>query len=166
MNMNCRSDIPYPPLAVEGKNKRYADILMPLYIGSGGELTSLSSYAYQALITEPKDKRLSDILECISLTEMTHFRMLGKLIVKLGGDPVLYIPYNKNRRQYWNSSFCDNRYDQRAFINSNISSEKKAVENYKRAYELINDRFIRDVIKRIIIDEEHHIKIFKELSDN
>lgn len=163
MKMNCRLQIPYPPVTVEAKNKRYADILMPLYTGSESELTALSNYSYQALITENNNKRLSDILECISLTEMTHFRILGKLIHKLGADPVLYIPIQKNRRQYWNSAFCDFTYEPQIFLNSNIISEKRGIEAYTYAYNNINDPFIRDILKRIIADEEHHIKIFNSL---
>ena len=34
---------------------------------------------------------------------------------------------------------------------------------YKEAYEKINDKYIKSIINRILLDEEIHVSIFKEI---
>lgn len=163
MKMNCRLDMPYPAVRVNEKNLHYADILMPLYAGANGELTSIATYGYQSLISENENKRLSDILECISIAEMQHFHILGKLITKLGTDPILCIRPQRGRMQYWSSYYADHSKEPYRFLKNNIEAEKKSIISYNNAFKEISDKNVRDILDRIIADEEHHIKIFTEL---
>lgn len=163
MNINFRSTISYPAIRTEKRDLNAVQILMPLYTGAYGELTSLSNYTYQSLITQRRNKRLSDILDCISMTEMKHFRILGSVIKMLGGDPVFRLELPKRRYQWWNSEFCDFEKNPEVFIQSNIISETEGLRAYRRALSSINDKYIKLIIERIIIDEELHIKIFEEL---
>lgn len=45
----------------------------------------------------------------------------------------------------------------------NIESEEKAIASYLKRIEQINDAYVHKVLERIILDEEHHIKIFRQL---
>lgn len=163
MNMNCRLPLPYPAARVQEKNLNYAKMLMPSYSGAKSELSAITTYCYQSLITAQENKRLSDILDCISGVEMKHFRLLGQLICLLGADPSLYIKIPRGKAQYWSSYFTDFTKDQRSFILNNIKDEEAAVMTYEEIYRKIPDQGVRAVLERIIADEEHHIKIFKEL---
>lgn len=42
-------------------------------------------------------------------------------------------------------------------------SERKAIENYKYHILIIKDSHIRELLERIILDEELHVKLFIEL---
>lgn len=46
-----------------------------------------------------------------------------------------------------------------------IQSEQKAIDNYNYHITLIQDRYIRKLLERIIIDEVLHIKLLKEMND-
>ena len=59
---------------------------------------------------------------------------------------------------YVNYDTCIN-----GMILEDIKAETKAIENYGKHLCLINDRHIRKLIERIILDEKLHLRIFKEL---
>ncbi len=158
-----RLNIPYPTVSVDSKNLEYAQILNCLYAGPYGELSGLSTYMYQAVITEKKDKRLSDIIDCISLTELKHFRILAGLIHMLGADPLLYSTNNKGKMIWWNGQNVSYNNDINSMLMNNINEEIYGISAYKKACSQIKDNRIKAVLERIILDEEYHVKIFKEL---
>ena len=51
-------------------------------------------------------------------------------------------------------------------LKNNIKDEEIAIKNYKDIIKYANDEIITDIINRIILDEEHHIKIFKSILKN
>lgn len=163
MYKQCLLSLPYPEIKVERPNRKYAVLLAQFISGANSELTSISDYAFQSIITEATDQSLSDILECISITEMKHFRIIAKTIQKLGSTPVFWHANKHGKKQFWNTGFVDYRCDVREFLKENIFNEKKAIINYKNALLQINDTYIRQIIERIILDEEHHITLFSSM---
>lgn len=163
MNTSCNLSNPYPEIRVERPSRKSAILLTQFLAGRDSELTAISDYAFQSVITESCDPALSDILECISITEMKHFRILSNLITKLGSPPVLFTTDRRGHKHFWNSSFSNTNTEPLKFIAENIQNEKTAVSNYRQIALQINDRYIREVIERIILDEEHHLKIFSSL---
>ena len=55
---------------------------------------------------------------------------------------------------------------QMELLKNNIKVEEIAIKNYKDIIKYANDEIITDIINRIILDEEHHIKIFKSILKN
>ena len=53
------------------------------------ELNAISEYLYQSIMFRETMPGLSDMFDGIALDEMHHFRMLGELINRLGGDPTV-----------------------------------------------------------------------------
>ena len=45
----------------------------------------------------------------------------------------------------------------------NIQTEKMAIKEYERLIENTEDKCIKDILSRIIKDEENHIRIFKAM---
>lgn len=161
----CKLDIPYPPIEVSQKDRGYAVLLLNNYAGNNSELTALTQYFYQYLITEHQYEELAETLECISIVEMHHMEMLGELIVKLDGDPQMRT-YNNCSSLYWCSNRVNPTKDIKSFLLKNIESEKTAIKNYETRISQIDDPKIQKILKRIILDEEYHIKLFENfLSD-
>ena len=159
--MNCGLNLPYPPIEVERKNTCSAGILLNDYAGKHGEMTAITQYLYQHFITGVQFKELSKDLECIAASEMKHMEMLGELIVLLGGDPLLRT-LNSGGAVYWNGNNIKPTKNIRCFLNENIAGEETAIQNYRQHIVQIKDRYVRAVLERIILDEEHHISIFKQ----
>lgn len=155
---DCRLDIPYPEAVTEGKNLRWAQLLSSDYAGQMGELTAITKYLYQNLILEERCPELASTLRCVAMVEMHHLELLGKLIVAFGGDPT----YRVGSR-WWNGVYAASPTDPAFILRQNLNAERMAVMGYRRRLEQIGDPCARKVIERIILDEEHHAKLFEEM---
>ena len=149
------SELPYPQIEVTG-NVAQSKLLMPNYCGAGGELTATLTYCFQSYIT-PKYPDIARALMGIAKVEMCHHRLLGDAIYKLGGYPIM------GARTYWNGSYVNYTLDPKKFLQQNISAEENAIINYERTILNLDNESVKMLLERIILDEEHHIKIFKEL---
>lgn len=149
------SELPYPEVNVE-ENVADSKLLMPNYGGPAGEITAIMTYSFQNFISV-NNGDLSNIMEGISISEMKHMDLLGTTIYKLGGYPVM------GGRTYWNGSFANYTLDPKKFLQQNIMSEETAIMNYERTILNLSQESIKLLLERIILDEEVHIKIFKDL---
>lgn len=147
------SDLHYPTLQVE-KNLHDSKILMPVYGGVQGEITAVMTYTYQHFVAE--DEALKEMLEGVSIAEMKHVDLLGNAITALGGYPVI------GGRAYWSGSYVNYTLDPKRFLRQNILAEENAILGYERAILNLSQDSVKNLIERIILDEEIHVKLFKE----
>ncbi len=156
---------PYPKVQVERKNIKYAKLLLEDYSGINGELTEICQYIYQKFDTSDEDNTFSFVLSKIAIVEMKHLELLGKTIKLLGLNPK-FINTNKGYYDYWNSSFIDYNTNKTQMLKLDIEKEKLAINNYLKDIQLIKDKYIQELLYRIIEDEELHIKCFYQLLGN
>ena len=147
-----KCDLPYPEVNV-AKDLSEARLILPNYAGRDSETTAILTYVYQSYMTAD----LKKILEEISIVEMTHHEMLGEAIVKLGGYPII------GSGCFWNGSFINYTSNPKVYLKNNIDGEKLAIKNYEKTILALNQRDLKLLLERIILDEEVHIKIFEEL---
>lgn len=149
------SDLPYPKIEVE-QNVAESKLLMPVYGGSASELTAVLTYSFQRYVS-PKYPEITTALKGIAITEMHLHELLGETIYALGGYPVM------GARTYWNGSLVNYTLDPRKYLRQNIVAEETAILNYERTILNLTTDSVKMLLERIILDEEVHIKIFKEL---
>jgi bacterioferritin len=159
-NRWCALPDPYPePMAVR-QNRYYATILLEDYAGAVSEMTAINQYFYHHLTFENYPD-LAELEECISIIEMHHLELLGETILLLGVPPE-YRTLTNNRATYWNASYVyygNNVCDRLA---ADIAAEKVAIQTYRQHQYLIDDLYIRQLLERIIRDEEHHLMLFSQ----
>lgn len=159
MSYDTRSDLPYPDdIKINEKNAEEVKLLMPIYSGRDSETTSFLTYSYQHYILKPEYEKLSEMIEHISIVEMIHHDLLGTMIVQLGGTPIIGSNYN-----YWQGGYINYAKDVLNIINNNIVSEKKSIEDYKKILIRLSSDTVKEVVKRIISDEEIHLKAFESM---
>ena len=96
---------------------------------------------------------------------MKHLELLGKAIHLLGLPPK-YVSYTSdNIKRYWTSSFINYTTSLKNMLKQDIKSESMAIENYRKHKETINDAYIKQLLTRIIEDEQVHLSIFQRLLD-
>lgn len=157
----CNLPLPYPEVCVTESNINYARLLSSAYAGDGGELSAVLQYTYGHLVTEGiEPSQLSAVLSCVSVTEMRHLEILGELITKLGGDPKFC---DMQRRGCFDAGKVNYQTSPDRILRAAISGEKAAIAMYRDLIRRIDDSCIREILRRIILDEEHHIKLFSEL---
>lgn len=161
-SFNPTLEIPIPKIEVSSKNPELAYKLLQVYAGNVSELTAINQYSFQSFYLN-KYKDLSKILEQIAEVEMGHLKILAELICALGLIPY-YVTYNCSYKAIpWNADYVDYTTDYRNMLLSNINSEVTAIKDYNKLISETNDPNVKDILNRIIMDEERHLEIFGEL---
>lgn len=141
------------------QNQRYANLLYDNFAGSAGELTAVTQYIYEHIELK-RYESFSKILRSIAIEEMYHLELLGELIRKLG-KKAYFIDKNQC---YWNTEnikyHFNNIYDMLMF---NITLEKESIEGYKEVIKYTQNKSIKELLERIILDEQTHLEIFNRL---
>lgn len=149
---------PYPEIAAAEPNICYARLLLDDYAGTVSEMTSVCQYMYHEVMT--CEMKVQDALKGIAAVEMRHISVLAELIRKLGGEPLL----RNGSGIYWSPKFiyCGSRLADR--IRADIDAEQRSISCYELHIELIEDPGIKNILRRIILDEELHIRLLKDIS--
>ncbi len=160
-NFNEIENDPYPKIENIKQDYRFGKMLYDSYAGSYGELTAITQYVYEN-ITNEENKELRNVLMRVAMDEMHHLKILGDLLVELG-----FIPYYMGSR---NNKWCSDRVKYKfnsveEMMKYNIQTEKIAIKEYERLIQNTEDKCIKDVLSRIIKDEENHIRIFKAMCE-
>ena len=96
---------------------------------------------------------------------MHHLAILGKIIHLLGASPI-YAEVNRGEETYWNADFIYYDTDLKTILEINMEEEKHAIQNYQMVLNVIEDIYIKEMIKRILEDEYLHLEIFMRLRQN
>lgn len=91
---------------------------------------------------------------------MLHLELLGDLIKRLGG-----VPYYINKEKcVWSTENVKYHFSTiYEMLTYNIESEKSAIKGYREAIKNTQNKSIKDLIERIILDEQTHLEIFNRL---
>lgn len=156
------SEKPYPPLRVECPNPRYAAEMLSNVGACCSEMSAVSLYLYNSIILTDENKEFSQIFHKISIVEMRHLDIFAHLAHMLGADPRLWT-CNGKRPCYW-SPAC-NRYPMQlnSLITNSLQGEQDTICKYRQQAEEICDAYIVDLLNRIILDEQIHVQIFREM---
>ena len=158
-NLPTSAEGAYPEVMITTKDRNTANILQNLYCDCNSETEAVLGYIYQYYITQPMEEDIAEIFEKISITEMRHHELLGKTIVKLGGVPY----YVNGRNMPFRISCISPTRNLKEILRNNIKDEERAIENYERAIDRIDNDSIKDLLKRIIEDEQVHLKTLQTI---
>lgn len=155
-------DLPYPEIKVKEKNSKYINLILLNYSSATSEFDAIAQYTYHQIALSYDNQEISDTLHGISIVEMHHLEILGKIILLLGGEPGFWIENKK--KSYWSSKLINyNLSSIKDILTVDIQDEKSAIKQYKETINKIDDEYINAVLKRIILDEEFHIQLLVNL---
>ena len=158
--MEYKVNLPYPKIEVEKKDKRVASFLLNSYAGRVSEDTAIHDYIFQMMMLDnPIYKKT---LKGIAIVEMHHLEILGNLIYALGCTP-LFGKVEKNEIDWFTGSYANYDNDFTSVLQNDIEEEQKTIEQYQKVIRLTNDLNVKQVLQRIILDEEYHIELFSKM---
>lgn len=153
------NNVTYPEFVNIEPDLNFAKMLYDSYAGAKSELTAVLTYMYEYLTNEDAED-VSMLLKMISRQEMKHLELLGEILVFNGLNPYFMSSYgNKWCSDMVKCSF-KSIYD---MLEHNILSEHEAISEYTRLISICSNQSIKEVLRRIIADEENHIQIFEML---
>jgi bacterioferritin len=92
---------------------------------------------------------------------MKHLELLGKTIELLGKRPIMRCNH-ANVNRFWSAKFVYYGKDVYDRLSANIQHEMDAICNYRNHQRHIADPRIQELLERIILDEEYHLKLFSQ----
>lgn len=152
---------PYPEINVNMPDFRDVRCLINDYAGFCSETTAIFSYIYQSFVLADSYPDIAKALEGIAIVEMHHLSMLGHTIERLHGDPKF-----SGLNGFWNGAYVNYNKNVKAILQKDIKDEQLAIADYRRTIKCLTNNSIKELIERIIQDEELHIKILQELLDS
>lgn len=156
---------PYPPLCIERPNPAYAAEMLSNIGACSSEMSTVSLYIYNSTILTDRNREYAQIFHKLSMVEMHHLDIFAHLAHMLGADPRLWTCSGK-RPCYW-SPAC-NRYpiQMEMLIKNALQGEQDTILKYRRQASQICDAHVVDLLNRIILDEQLHVQIFKEMLED
>ena len=157
----------YPEITVTSLPFEVIRKIKSIYADSRSEMTSVMQYIYQHFILGSANglENISHTMEQISVTEMEHYEMLAKILVKCGVDPrnCVYIDNNIDICDYWKASFVNYTRDFINIFEENIKLEQAGINSYLELIQMTDNENLKEIVERIIEDERSHIAYFKSV---
>ena len=159
-------DIPYPKIQVERPNIEYAKILSNIYAGEVSEESCIGLYIFEHISLFNTYLEYAEALKKIAIVEMHHLEILGELIDLLGMKPA-FMSYDNLKKECipWNACYINYNTNIKDIIDLDIQAEENAIACYQDLLTIIKDKYITQILERIIMDEELHLSIFREFKD-
>ena len=153
-------DLPYPSFDGIEKDPISAKIIAPAYAGLKGELAATLQYVYHHYFFEETNEEIANALMGIAISEMHHLEILGKLLLKLGVEPI-YSQCPPLKWNFYSPSEISYTKNPQKMLMDDIMGELLAIKEYEKMIKLLENEQVSAVISRIILDEELHVKVLK-----
>jgi hypothetical protein len=141
-------------IKVEGKNKKYSELLKECYCGISSDLTTFLLFKYEYILFYKDDRSFSLNMNKISNDSLAHIDILGKLICLLGEKPEI-IPNAYIDHFFYN--------DKKTLLETNIRLIKEKIILYTKTLNRISDTYIKDILENFIVEEIRNLRILEIL---
>lgn len=162
--MRFAADAPYPSVQVTHQDPELGAQILDNVGGSNSEISTIALYIYNHYITNDEFKSVGEIFRQIAMVEMHHLDIFSGLSLALGMEPRLWTRQN-NRFQYWTPSYVNYALDLKTMVLRALNGELAAIEKYEKQIDSTDDNYIIANLQRVILDEELHVEIFRQLID-
>ncbi len=151
---------PYPQIQVKERNPACARSMLDNLGGSHSEMSAVSLYFYNRLLTGEGYEDIAYIFHKISIVEMHHLEIFGSLALQFGENPRLW-SFRKNRRYYWTPAYNEYPTDLGVLVRNSLQGELHTIQKYEQQLSFLEDEAVQANLKRILADEKIHANIFQ-----
>ncbi len=156
------ADAPYPEIQVLGPDPKMGALILDNVGGSNSEISTVALYVYNHFISNEEFKKVANIFKRIAIVEMRHLDIFSELSLALGVEPRFWTIQNE-RFRYWTPSYVNYALDLKTMIHRALNGELAAIEKYQQQIAVTNDPNIVANLQRVILDEELHADIFRQM---
>ena len=139
-------------IKVQNKNKKYAELLKENYSGKFSDLVTFLFFKYQNYLFSNVDNFFSNNMGKISNDSLSHLEIFGRIISLLGDTPD-FNNFEYNKVYYIN--------EKEKLIEIDIRIIKEKIIKYTKNMNLINDEYIKEILKNFIIEERKNLEILE-----
>ena len=153
MNMFSNQPLPYPD--TDGIMKD-PSLVGGISAARVGELSDVSDYIYYSLMLGESYPTLSEMFEKMAMSEMRHFGLLGKMIIRLGGDPAVR---TRHSNPFYGKPERLDAQSVKRILTTSLEGEMAGVKNYMKLASSTADKAASALLERIAADEDHHARM-------
>ena len=161
-NITVRASGIYPEIVEATDDPQTVAILKDLAFSRESELSAILTYMYQSTIADKTDPDIGKVFEEIGMVEMTHLSLLMHAITSFGGVP----KYENSNGVPFNTNYINYTTKLKEMLENNIRGEQNGINNYNHAIRMFKNQSLKDLIARIIQDEQKHVETLKYIRDN
>lgn len=149
MSFECESNPSRAPRfrpPMEGcvaRDRRLANAVKICYIDT---FASIAANIYRSLVSLSRDRRAADLFDSIAEEELEHFRLLGELILALGGDAAL-------RGARGTCMGGTGHGDAAEFLSDECEIRQRNIDRYETLMARTGDRVVRSVLAKLLSSE-------------
>ena len=153
MNMFSNQSLPYPDIDGIMKDPSLVGGISAVRVG---ELSDVSDYIYYSLMLGESYPTLSEMFEKMAMSEMRHFGLLGKMIIRLGGDPAVR---TRHSNPFYGKPERLDTQSVKRILTTSLEGEMAGVKNYMKLADSTSDKAAAALLERIAADEDHHARM-------
>lgn len=143
-----------PPLAgCVARDFGMANALKSCYIEA---FSMIAANIYRSLRCAERDRTLSELFEAIAVEELEKFRLLGELIIALGGDGEL----RSCRRR--TGGYALRGEEANVFLEESLAERKRNIDRYETLMSKTGDRVVRSVLAKLLSGERRILDRLRE----
>ena len=129
-----------------------------------GELSDISDYVYYSLMLEEGYPELSSLFDKMAMTEMKHFLILGRMLIRLGGDPAVRV---RQTTPFYGKPERLDACSVNKMLSKALEGERMGAAGYKKLARAMEcDPVAAALLDRIAADEEHHARMLSRAMES
>lgn len=150
------------PKGCVARDLRFARALEELY---AEELAAVCAASYRSMLCDGCDARLSEILLEQMEDEILHFRLLGELILELGGNPSLrtQIRVETLHRPEDTKGGCEALSE--TVLRQAMRDKRHSIDRCQTMLGRTQDRVVRSLLLWLIGEEQRHAERLRSVAD-
>lgn len=138
-----------PPMeGCVAKDRRLANAFKICYIDT---FASIAANIYRSLVCLGHDRRAAELFDCIAEEDLEHFRLLGELILALGGDASM-------RGVRGGCTGGTGQDDTAAFLVDVCRERRCNIDRYQTLMGKTGDRVVRSVLTKLLSSEQRIVE--------
>ena len=128
----------------------------------GRELSLMAKNIFRSVVVSVKDPLCGRLLERIAQEDCAHFRLLGELILALGGSPALRTVVRTDARRCLATTGLDGDEDVRQWLQETLREKLCTVERLEELLGRSEDRVVRSLLTDLVQDEGKHAEWLRQ----
>ena len=142
------------PKGCMAKDQRFARALESLYIN---ELTAMAQASYWGMLCEGSSRRMADQFYEQMNNAIAHFRLLGEMILALGGNPAVRCQIRVEALPIQGEDDCPDEICARVLVCA-VRWQKRSIDLYQTLLGRTEDRVARSLLLQLLSVQERYLR--------
>lgn len=124
-------------------------------------LYRIAANTYRSLMCEGVNRELADLFDEIAIDESEQFRLLGQLVVALGGNPAVHTHLRTEMLELGGGGGERDLHAVRHMVREALRDKKAAIDRCQTLMGHTQDRVVRSFLAHLLSCEQRHVEMLQ-----